>query len=158
MINYRESQFIQFLSEQEICELHEAFNIFDDNSNGTITSDKLFLLLNSLKIHLSKNEFETMIKSIGVDKNNQINFAQFLKIIAKRVQKNDIDEEKYFRKLFDSMDRNKSGRISIHEIRYIVMHSNQNITEREIEMLIGEADSDGDGLISYDEFLSFMKN
>ena len=32
------------------------------------------------------------------------------------------------------------------------------ITEKDLELLIGEADSDGDGLISYDEFINFMEN
>ena len=56
------------------------------------------------------------------------------------------------------MDRNKNGRISIHEIRYIVRNSNENISEEEIELLIKEVDTDGDGLISFDEFLVFMKS
>ena len=45
----KENDFIQFLSEEEICELREAFNIFDVNSEGTIDKDKLILLLFSLK-------------------------------------------------------------------------------------------------------------
>ena len=64
----------------------------------------------------------------------------------------------YFQKLFDKMDRNKNGRISINEIRYIIRKSNENISEEEIELLIKEVDTDGDGLISFDEFLVFMKN
>ena len=41
MLNPRESEFIRKLSEQEICELREAFNIFDDNSDGSISKNKL---------------------------------------------------------------------------------------------------------------------
>ena len=160
MLNFRESQFIALLSEQEICELREAFNIFDEYSNGTIPIDKLYLLLTSLKQNLSKNEFERIIESIGIDKNknSQINFNQFLQIIAKRLQMKNEDDEIYYKKLFNSMDRNNSGKISINELKYIVTHSNENITQKDLELLIGEADSDGDGLISYDEFINFMEN
>ena len=45
MLNPKESEFIRKLSEQEICELREAFNIFDDNSDGNINKNKLHLLL-----------------------------------------------------------------------------------------------------------------
>ena len=45
MTNSRENEFIQYLSDQEICEMHEAFNIFDINSDGTISKDKLGSLL-----------------------------------------------------------------------------------------------------------------
>ena len=79
-------------------------------------------------------------------------------IIAKLTQNTKINEQRYFQKLFDKMDRNKNGRISINEIRYIIRKSNENISEEEIELLIKEVDTDGDGLISFDEFLVFMKN
>ena len=153
----KENDFIQFLSEEEICELREAFNIFDVNSEGTIDKDKLILLLFSLKQYPTKEELEETMKAQGLDKLEQINFDQFLKIIGKRVNTKKIDEDVYFRNLFDSMDRNKNGMISIHEIRYIILHSNENISEKDLELLMNNVDSDNDGLISFEEFLSFMK-
>ena len=56
------------------------------------------------------------------------------------------------------MDRNKNGKISLEEIKYLISHSNVDISEEDIKFLTKEADSDGDGLISYDEFLIFMKD
>ena len=158
MLNQRESEFIECLSEQEICELREAFNIFDDDSDGSISKDKLLLLLATLRQEPTEKEYNKLIESIGIGKSSKINFNQFLIIMAKKTQNIQINEEKYLRKLFNSMDRNNNGRISIHELRYIVTHSNENISEQEIEFLIKQADSDGDGLISYDEFLIFMQN
>ena len=38
------------------------------------------------------------------------------------------DEDKYLKSLFSSLDRNNNGLISIHEIRYIVRNSNENIS------------------------------
>ena len=158
MTNSRENEFIQYLSDQEICEMHEAFNIFDINSDGTISKDKLGPLLFSLKQYPSKKELEEMMKVDGLDNKDQINFIQFLKIMGKRINNKAVDEEVYLKNLFDSMDRNKNGLISIHEIRYIVLHSNEKIKEEEIELLMNKVDNDGDGLISFQEFLDFMKN
>ena len=98
------------------------------------------------------------MKNEGLDKNDQINFEQFLKILGKRVNTKKVDEDAYLRTLFNSMDRNENGMISIHEIRYIVLHSNEQISEKDLELLMEKVDSDGDGLISFEEFLSFMKN
>ena len=158
MLNPKESEFIRKLSEQEICELREAFNIFDDNSDGNINKNKLHLLLLSLKQKPTENDYKNVLGSLGLDKKKKINFEQFLLIFAKLTQNTKINEERYLKKLFDNMDRNKNGRISIHEIRYIVRNSNENISEEEIELLIKEVDTDGDGLISFDEFLVFMKS
>ena len=155
MLNTQESEFIQNLSEQEICELREAFNIFDKDSVGAIALDKLILLLKSLKQNPTQNEIKELAETFG---NLKINFNQFLIIMAKRIEKKNIDEDKYFRSLFDVMDRNKNGKISIEEIKYLISHSNVDISEEDIKFLTKEADSDGDGLISYDEFLIFMKD
>ena len=155
MLNNQESEIIQNLSEQEICELREAFNIFDKYSDGAIALDKLILLLKSLKQNLTQNEIKELAETFG---NLKINFNQFLIIMEKRIKKKNIDEDKYFRSLFDVMDRNKNGKISIEEIKYLISHSNVDISDEDIKFLTKEADSDGDGLISYDEFLIFMKD
>lgn len=153
-----EKELVEYLTDQEIHELREAFNIFDINSEGTINKDKIILLLFSLKQYPTKEEYEETMKVLGFDKLDQINFEQFLKILGKRINKKKIDDEDYFRILFDSMDRNKNGMISLHEIRYIVLHSNEQISEKDLEILMEKVDSDGDGYISFEEFLSFMKN
>ena len=152
----KEREFIELLSEQEICELHEAFNIFDIDSDGRIEKSQLGMVLNALKQYPTKEELDEIIKETG--NSNQIYFNQFLKIMAKRIKNIKEDEDKYLKNLFTLLDRNKNGLIQLHEIRYIVTHSEQNLTEKDIEIIMKEADTDGDGLISYEEFMTIMKN
>ena len=154
----KEREFIELLSEQEICELHEAFNIFDIDSDGSIEASQLGMLMNALKQYPTKEELNNIIKETDIEHTNQIYFNQFLKIMAKRIKDTKDDEDKYLKSLFLSLDRNKNGLISIHEIRYIVTHSSENLSDKEIEFLMKEADTDGDGYISYEEFMMIMKN
>ena len=156
----KEDEFIELLTEQEICELHEAFNIFDIESKGSIETYSLVLLMNALKQYPSKEEIEQILKEVEIYNDGQIYFNQFLKIMAKRLKNIKDDEDKYLKSLFDELDRNKNGLISIKEIRNIVSHSkeNENITDKEIEFIMKEADTDGDGLISFEEFMMIMKN
>ena len=158
MSKNKEDEFIELLSEQEICELHEAFNIFDVESDGSINSKQLIMLMNSLKQYPSQKELEKILNEFNIDKNGQIYFNQFLKIMAKRLKNIKEDEDRYLKNLFSNLDRNNNGLISIHEIRYIVTHSNENISEKDIETIMKEADTDGDGLISFEEFMTIMKN
>ena len=155
-----EDEFIKLLTEQEICELHEAFNIFDVESDGCIEANNLVLLMNSLRQYPSKEEIEQILKEIDINNDRQIYFNQFLKIMAKRLKNDKDDEEKYLKSLFNELDRNKNGLISLHEIKYIVSHSkeNEDINDKEIELMMKEADNDGDGLISFEEFMLIMKN
>ena len=158
MSKNKEDEFIELLSEQEICELHEAFNIFDVESDGSIDSKQLIILMNSLKQYPNQKELEKILNEFNIDKNGQIYFNQFLKIMAKRLKNIKEDEDRNLKNLFSSLDRNNNGLISIHEIRYIVTHSSENISEKDIETIMKEADTDGDGLISFEEFMTIMKN
>ena len=154
----KEREFIELLSEQEICELHELFNIFDIDSDGSIEASQLGMLMNALKQYPTQEELNQIIKETDIDNTNQIYFNQFLKIMAKRIKDTKDDEDKYLKSLFLSLDRNNNGLISIHEIRYIVTHSSENLSEKDIEIIMKEADTDGDGYISYEEFMMIMKN
>ena len=154
----KEKHFIELLSEKEICELHEAFNIFDIDSDGYIELSQLRMLMNSLKQYPTKEELTQIIKKLDINNTNQIFFNQFLQIMAERIKNTRSGEDKYLKSLFLSLDRNNNGIISIHEIRYIITHSNENITEEDIRQMMEEADTDGDGYISFDEFMSIMKD
>ena len=155
----KEKQFLELLSEKEICELHEAFNIFDIDSDGSIDLSQLIILMNSLKQNTkNKEELKKILKEENINNTNQIYFNQFLKIMAKRLKKRKNDEDRYLKKCFLFLDRNKNGYISLHEIRYIITHYNEKITEEEIKDLMEEADTDKDGYISFDEFMAIMQN
>ena len=155
MAKKKEDEYIELLSEQEICELREAFNIFDIESEGSISANHLELLMNSLKQYPTPEEKAQIKKEIGEEE--IIYFNQFLTIIAKRIKNVKEDEDKYLKNLFSSLDRNNNGLISLHEIKYIVTHSGENISDKEIEFLMKQADTDGDGLISLEEFMTIMK-
>ena len=157
--NLKEKQFVEFLSEKEICELHEAFNMFDIDSDGSIELSQLRILMNSLKQYTkNKEELIQILKEEHIYNTNQIYFNQFLKIMAKRIKHRKNDEDKYLKSCFLSLDRNKNGYISLHEIRYIITHYNEEITEEEIKDLMEEADTDKDGYVSFDEFMTIMKD
>ena len=154
----KEDEFVELLTEQEICEFHEAFNIFDIESDGSIDAKNFVLLINALKQYPSK-EVEQILKEMDINNDGQIYFNQFLKIMANRLKicKKD-NEEKYLKSLFYELDKNRYYLISLQEIRYIATHSNENISEKDIEFIMKEADTDGDGQISFEEFMINMKN
>jgi Ca2+-binding EF-hand superfamily protein len=66
MSKNKEDEFIELLSEQEICELHEAFNIFDVESDGSINSEQLIILMNSLKQYPSQKELEKILNEFNL--------------------------------------------------------------------------------------------
>ena len=68
----KEDEFVELLTEQEICELHEAFNIFDIESDGSIDVKNFVLLMNILKQYPSKEEVEQILKEMDINNDRQI--------------------------------------------------------------------------------------
>ena len=114
--------------------------------------------MSALKQYPTEKELEDIIKEADINNEGKIYFNQFLKMIAKRLRNIKEDEDEYLKSLFSSLDPDNNGLISIREIKYIVTHSNENISEKDFEIIMKEADTDGDGLISLDEFMTIMKN
>ena len=96
MSNKKEDEFIELLTEQEICELHEAFNIFDVESDGSISVNQLMMLMNALNQNISKTDMDNILQEFNIEKNGQIYFNLFLKIMANRLKNLKEDDDKYF--------------------------------------------------------------
>ena len=64
--------------------------------------------------------------------------------------------EAALRRLFDEFDQDKSGHITPDELRKLIDDAGfgEEVTEAEIKDLIARVDTDGDGKISFDEFLA----
>lgn len=60
-------------------------------------------------------------------------------------------------KVFDLLDLDKTGMITIDNLRAIAKELNEEITEDELQEMIAEADTDGDLQINKEEFQEIMK-
>lgn len=60
-------------------------------------------------------------------------------------------------KVFDLLDLDKTGMITIDNLRAIAKELNEEITEDELLEMIAEADMDGDSQINKEEFHEIMK-
>lgn len=62
-----------------------------------------------------------------------------------------------FKAAFSRFDKNKDGTINVQELGDILKTLGQKPTEEELKELIARVDTDGDGAISFEEFLAEMK-
>ena len=65
-------------------------------------------------------------------------------------------QKEHIRQVWNLFDKDGSGTIEIHELEQVMVEFGLNLTQSEIEQLLKDFDTNDDGEIDYDEFLSFM--
>ncbi len=142
------------LTEEQIVEFKEAFHIFDKDGDGLITTKELGTVMRSLGQNLSEDELKAIIEEVDVDKSGTIDFQEFLNLMIWKMQESGIEEE--LMEAFKVFDRDGNGKISAHELRFVMSTSDEELNENDIEELIREIDKNGDGFIDYHEFVLMM--
>ncbi|KAB2001564.1 hypothetical protein ERO13_D11G003000v2 [Gossypium hirsutum] len=63
-------------------ELHEAFDLYDQDKNGLISAEELHLVLNRLGMTCSVEKAVKMVASVDADHDGNINFEEFRKMMS----------------------------------------------------------------------------
>ena len=146
----------QIISEEKITEFKEAFNIFDKDKDGYITTKELGDIMKNLGQTPSEAELQDMINEVDIDGNGTIDFKEFLGLMARKMR--DADTEEELIEAFKVFDRDGNGLISGNELQHVMTSLGENISQDEVEEMIKEADLDGDGYINYEEFVRMILN
>merc|ERR1719456_1925913 len=104
----------------------------------------------------TKEELKSMIAECDDDGSGKIEFPEFLKLMASKLQDSDSIEE--MREAFMVFDRDKSGSVTASELKHVMNNLGEQVTDEEVEEMIREADADQDGELSFDDFLQFIKS
>ena len=142
-------------SEEQIAEFKEAFALFDQDGDGTITLPELRTVMQSLGQNPTDQELIEVINEVDDDGNQEIGFDEFLKLMARNMQ--DIDEEKVINQGFAIFDANGDGSISIDDLRTITRSLGEELSEEELHEIIKDIDTNGDDMINFSEFSELVR-
>lgn len=134
----------------------EAFGVFDSNQDGNISVDELGKVMNKLGLHPCSEELSDIINEFDRDGDKMIDFQEFLHMMTQQLKTTDNISE--CKAIFEVFDIDKNDFIDINELRQIFAIVGEKISEEELEVMMAEADKDGDGQISYEEFKTIMIN
>lgn len=143
------------LTEAQVDEFQEAFGLFDKDGNGCISIEELGVVLTALGRAPTQDELKAMIGEADEDGSGQIEFPEFLKLMAAKLH--DMDSVEELQEAFSVFDRDKTGHVTASELKHVMNSLGENVSNQDVEDMMKEADMDGDGELSVDDFIQFVQ-
>lgn len=140
------------LEQTEIDKLRQQFEALDTNQDGTLSKEELARGLKTL--NLSDSDLER-IMDIDSDGSGEIDWTEFIAAALDRKQYN---KKEVLWSAFRRFDLDGDGFISKAELTKVMeCQSGHHLSDKRLQDLMAEADEDGDGQISFEEFMHMMQ-
>ena len=140
------------LTEEQISEFREAFALYDKDGDGMISLKELGEVMKVLGQVPTEQELHDMMKKeVETDKVESLDFPEFLSLMAKKLR--DVDTEEELLAAFLVFDKEKTGKLSVAELRQEMTKLEDKLGNDEIDELIKEVDIFGDGNINIEEMV-----
>ena len=92
-------------------------------------------------------------KKLGEELRKDMRLLELLSMIKEQINNNKIN----IKELFDQLDKNKNGRLSLKEFKKLFIKLNiKEINEEDITYIMSHLDSNKDGKLQYKEFLNLL--
>jgi len=145
------------ISEAQRRDLQDAFDLFDEDKSGSITSDELYNLLRSLGQAVTPAEAERLLLEMDTGNDGTVDFEEFIAVMAEDDSAEVTDPETLAEDIFKMLDKDGSGYIINKELREFLRQLPIDLTEEQVDtMLIDIFGSDDDASIDVDEFKDFL--
>lgn len=141
-------------SRSQIEELEQVFKKFDANGDGKISASELGSIMSSLGHPETEEELAKMICEVDSDGDGFIDFDEFVELNTKGVDPDEAMEN--LRDAFSVYDIDGNGSITAEELHKVLRSLGEESSLAECRRMIGGVDSDGDGMISFEEFKVMM--
>lgn len=142
---------------ERLDEIHRTFALFDSDHDGSITAVELGKVLDALGQSVSAAELRAMVSTVDSDGNGAIEFNEFVALLLPTDSSpSDVTGEDDLRSAFADLDRNHDGQLSVAELKRALRALGDHHSDEDIDALVHKADKDGDGQVSFEEFVTLM--
>lgn len=142
---------VDLLSPEQIKMYKEAFSVFDKNNRGLVSTKELGVVLRSLGQNPSEAELTDLIAEVDQDGNGEIDFNEFLLMMAKRSK--DADTMEQAMEAFRVFDKNNRGVITVNDLKNVLQNIGEKLTPKEVEDLLDGIQISANGEFDYKEFV-----
>ncbi|KAH7823171.1 putative EF-hand domain containing protein [Monocercomonoides exilis] len=144
----------KYFTEEQIENFRTAFRVFDTDHSNTICVKELRHVLESADQHPTDEELQEMMDFLDTDGNGVLDFDEFVVMMA--MAEGHCEEELKLKAAFKAFDKDGNGFISREELKSVLEAEGEKLSAADIDEMIKEADTNGDGQIDYSEFVVMM--
>ncbi|CAM9755137.1 unnamed protein product, partial [Ectocarpus fasciculatus] len=139
------------------------FHQFDKDNSGYIDADELQVMAYHFGIWLSGDALKVALMTMDHDGNGEISYEEFLhwfkdsSFSSLKLDDDALERRNLAASIFQRYDSDKSG--SIDQEEFVHMHAEmvrEGLTTVHVEDVMAEIDVDGDGLIQFNEFGTWL--
>ena len=143
------------LTEDEVLEIREAFDLFDTDKSGEIDVAELKQALLNLGIDTKNQTLQNMLADIDKNGDANIDFDEFINMMTAKMSDKDTRED--LEKVFELfLGDDNTDKIDIRHLKRVCKELNENMSDDELNEMIVRADTDRDGKVSFEEFYAIM--
>lgn len=142
-------------TEEMTRDLKAVFKKMDTSGDGRLSLDELkegfreIAKKNNREDLINEDEIIKKFQSIDTDKSRYIEIEEFITVT---INEELLMNEKNLRTTFDYFDKDKSGELDASEISSLLQIRGTDEDHTMVKELIAKYDTNGDGVLSYDEF------
>lgn len=143
------------LTEDQLAEVQETFNLFDQRGDGKIAAAQLGDVLRAL----GQNPTEIEVKKCGYANNPdaRISFEVFIPILQTISKNRDHATFDDFVEGLKMFDKDQNGFITSAELRHILTSLGDRLSDEDVDQLF-QGVEDSQGNINYEEFIKMVMN
>lgn len=141
------------LTEQEMKDLKEAFNLLDADGNGLLDLKELSNFMDSNGF--DSNNAQLVLAIFDRDHDGTISWNEFIEFVQVL---NSEDELQLYQLLFKAMDLDNSGSLSYDEVQKFLSYFGVIISNEEAQQFIEAFDKDHSGALSFEEIMQALNS
>ena len=147
------------LTTETILDWNEAFKMFDQDKNGSISASEVKSVLCALGQNPTQDEISDVVNELDVNQDGSIQFEEFIASMVRRNSHAQVSEKKDdLKAAFDVFDTDKNGRIDLMELKNLLRTLGEEVTDEQLHEMMATADLDKNGTIDFEEFKIFMSS
>ncbi|GBG89801.1 hypothetical protein CBR_g49652 [Chara braunii] len=140
------------LSESQLKDFREVFDLFDKDNNGKVTTSELGNIMKSMGVKASDADVEALVKEADADDSHSVEWNEFIRLMERQLKAMAMSTEQQLLESFKIFDKSGDGKITAKEVREVLVSMGERVTGKDVDELMKMADVDGDGYVDFKEF------